>query len=148
MGAVMDQIKKLDNGKESDDLEKSISDFAGNKGDDKETKIDPPKPQESTDCVIFGYVPDGDGKIATLVLGTSNGGKLVYAGNVAPKLSDDEMKGLAESLKSIESERPIIRIEYAATWVQPKYTCRVNFGQRTKNGRLRDIQWNKLLGSI
>jgi hypothetical protein len=148
MGAVMDQIKKLDNGKESDDLEKSINDFAGNKGDEKEKKIDPPKPQESTDCVIFGYVPDRDGKIATLVLGTSNGGKLVYAGNVAPKLSDDEMKGLAESLKSIESERPIIRIEYAATWVQPKYTCRVNFGQRTKNGRLRDIQWNKLLGSI
>jgi ATP-dependent DNA ligase len=98
--------------------------------------------------VILGYVLDGNGKIATLVLGTSNSGKLVYAGNVAPKLSDDEMKGLAASLKSIESERPIIQIEFAATWVKPKYTCRVSFGQRAKSGRLRDIQWNKLLGSI
>jgi hypothetical protein len=148
MGAVMDQVKRLDNGNGTDDLEKSINDFAGNKGDEKDKKIDPPKPQESTDCVILGYVLDRDGKIATLVLGTSNSGKLVYAGNVAPKLSDDETKGLAASLKSIESERPIIQIELAATWVKPKYTCRVSFGQRTKSGRLRDIQWNKLLGSI
>jgi hypothetical protein len=149
MGAVMDEVKKLDNGKGTDDLEKSINDFAGNKGDEpKDKKVDPPKPQENADCVILGYVLGRDGKIATLVLGTSNSGRLVYAGNVAPKLPDDEMKRLAESLKSIESEQPIIRIEYAATWVKPKYTCRVSFGQRAKSGRLRDIQWNKLLGSI
>jgi hypothetical protein len=150
MAAVMNQVQKLDDGKGSDDLEKSIGDFAGKKGDEltDKPKVDPPKPQQNADCVILGYVLDRDGRVAMLVLGTASSGQLVYAGNVAPKLADDEMKGLAESLKSIESGRPIIRIEYEATWVQPKYTCRVSFGQRTKSGRLHDIEWSKLLGSI
>lgn len=150
MAAVMNQVQQLDDGKGSDDLEKSINDFAGKEGDEQpaKPKVDPPKPQQNADCVILGYVPDKDGRVATLVLGTASSGQLVYAGNVAPKLADDEMKVLAESLKSIESNRPIIRLEYEATWVQPKYTCQVTFGQRTKTGRLRDIEWSKLLGSI
>jgi hypothetical protein len=150
MGAIMDRVKKLDNGKESDDLEKSIGDFAGKKGDElnEKPKTAIAKPRENTDCVILGYLLDGEGGASTLLLGTASGGQLVYAGNVTPKLPADEMKTLTESLKSIESKRPIIRIDYDATWVQPKYTCRVTFGQRAKSGRLRDIEWSKLLGSI
>ena len=149
MGAVMDRVKKLDNGGGSDDLEKSISDFAG-KGDEltDQPKLEPPKPQQHADCVILGYVLDRDGRIATLVLGTASGGKLVYAGNVAPKLSDEEAKALIETLKSIKRGGPIIRIDYEAIWVQPKFTCRVNFGERAKTGRLRDMEWSKLLGRI
>ena len=39
-------------------------------------------------------------------------------------------------------------IDSDAIWVQPKYTCRVNFGQRTKEGHLREVEWEKMLGSI
>jgi hypothetical protein len=150
MGAVMDRVKKLDNGEGSGDLEKSIGDFAGSKGDElkEKPKTALPRPRENSDCVILGYLLDGEGRLSTLLLGAVHGGQLVYAGSVAPKLPADEMKSLAESLKLIESKRPIIRIEYEATWVQPKYTCRVSFGQRAKNGLLREIEWNKLLGSI
>jgi|tagenome__1003787_1003787.scaffolds.fasta_scaffold20947008_1 hypothetical protein len=150
MGAIMDRVKQLDNGEGSGDLEKSIGDFAGNKGDElkEKPKTALPKPRENTDCVILGYLLDGEGRLSTLLLGTVKGGQLVYAGNVAPKLPADEMKTLTESLKLIESKRPIIRIDYAATWVQPKFTCRVSFGQRAKSGLLRDIEWSKLLGSI
>lgn len=150
MGAIMDRVKKLDKGEGSGDLEKSIGDFAGSKGDElnQKPKTALPKPRENTDCVILGYLLNGEGRLSTLLLGAVHGGQLVYAGSVAPKLPADEMKTLAESLKLIQSKRPIIRIEYEATWVQPKYTCRVSFGQRAKSGLLRDIEWSKLLGSI
>jgi hypothetical protein len=35
-----------------------------------------------------------------------------------------------------------------ANWVQAKYTCRVSFGKRSKDGRLHQIEWDKMLGSI
>jgi hypothetical protein len=150
MGAVMNQVRKLDSGKQSDDLEKAVSDFAGSKGDELKDmpKAEPAKPHENADCVILGYVLDHNSGVATLLLGTADRGQLIYAGNVAPKLADYEMKSLVESLKSIETKRPVIQMEFEANRVQPKYACRVSFGQRTKGGRLRDIEWTKLLGSI
>src|SRR6185503_2365898 len=65
MGAVMDRVKKLDDGNGSDDLEKSIGDFAGKNGDElaDKPKADPPKPQQNADCVIIGYVLDRDGRV-------------------------------------------------------------------------------------
>ncbi len=150
MAAVMRQMQNMDDGKQADDLEKSVTDFAGDKGDGQKDKpkADPPKPQQNADCVILGYVLDRDGRLSTLLLGTAAGGQLVYAGNVAPKLSDDELKALAESLATIQAKKPIIKIEAEATWVQPRYTCRVGFTQRTKGGGLRDIEWDKMLGTI
>jgi hypothetical protein len=36
-------------------------------------------------------------------------------------------------------------MEADATWVEPKVTCRVSFGERLKGGKLRDIKWVSLL---
>jgi hypothetical protein len=44
--------------------------------------------------------------------------------------------------------KAFIPIEGNATWVEPKYACRVTFTERLKGGRLRDIQWDTLLGDI
>jgi hypothetical protein len=148
MGAVMEQVQKVD-GKE-EDLEKSINDFAGKKGDDPndKPKADPPKPKKNADCVILGYVLDHDGRLSSLVLGTADAGHLVYAGNVTPNLPADGMKQLLETLKSIVSLRPLIYVDYEAIWVQPKLTCRVNFAEKSNAGRLHNIEWDSLLGSI
>jgi hypothetical protein len=82
MGAVMNRVKELDNGKESDDLEKSISDFAGDKNVEPtdKPKTEPSKPRENTDCVILAYQLDRDGRVASLLLGTAHRGDLVFAG--------------------------------------------------------------------
>ena len=149
MGAVMDQVQKVE-GNGEDDLEQSINDFAGQNGEestDKE-KADPPKPKQTADCVIIGFQLYRDGRLASLVLGTEGNGQLIYAGNVSPKLSDDEMKSLTETLQSIATDRPLLHIEIEATWVKPNYACRVNFGERAKSGRLREIEWNTMLGNI
>jgi hypothetical protein len=150
MGAVMNRVKQLDSGEQDGDLEKSVSDFAG-KGDldDKnKPKPEPPKPINRTDCVILGYWLDANGQLTSLLLGTANRGELVYAGSVRPKLAESELKALTEMLKAIAINKPFIKIETEATWVQAKYTCRVIYGKRTKTGRLQDIEWEKLLGRI
>lgn len=150
MGAVMNRVKQLDSGAGSDDLEKSISDFAGSQDVEPKDKPkpEPPKPQNNTDCVILGYLLDRDGRLSTLLLGAADGGQLIYAGNVTPKLSDDELRSLGQMLQAIQINKPFIKIDAEATWVKPAYTCRVNFTERTKAGRLRDIEWNKMLGRI
>ncbi len=116
MGAVMDRVQKLDNGEGSDDLEESIGDFAGKEGDEpiEKPKADPPKPKQKADCVILGYVSSiATGALATLVLGTANGGQLVYAGNVTPKLSGRRNeKVLSHRSKRSRANGRVIRIEY------------------------------------
>ncbi len=154
MGAVMNRVKELDTGEQSDDLEKSISDFAGDKGvepNDKpkeSPKGEPDKAKEKADCVILGYELDRDGKVSSLLLGTAHRGDLVIAGWVTPNLSDNESKQLGRMLTAIQTQRPFIRTQEQANWVQAKFTCRVSFSKQSKDGRLHQIQWEKMLGSI
>jgi hypothetical protein len=150
MGAVMKRVQQLDSGNGSDDLEQSINDFAGKDGDESgvQAKAEEAKPKQTADCVILGYRADPDGRVSTLVLGTAEVGQLVYAGNVTPKLPPEQMQKLLAMLKSIESPRALIQIDYEAKWVQPMYACRVSYGERTRSGRLHEVEWSKLLGSI
>jgi hypothetical protein len=148
MGAVMEQMQKVE-GNGEDDLEKSINDFAGKNGEEStDSPKVPPKPKQTADCVVIGFQLHSDGSLASLVLGTASSGQLIYAGNVSPKLGDDEMKSLTQTLQSIVTNKPLLHIEIEATWVKPNYACRVNFGERAKSGRLRDIEWNTMLGNI
>ena len=98
--------------------------------------------------MILGFQVHRDGSLASLVLGTASSGQLIYAGNVSPRLGDDEMKSLTETLRSIVTNKPLLHIEIEATWVKPNYACRVNFGERAQSGRLRDVEWNTMLGNI
>jgi hypothetical protein len=151
MGAVMDRVKKLDSRGGSGNLEDAISDFAGSQDvvpGAELPKPKPSKPRSKTDCVILGYQLDREGRLATLLLGTAHRGALVYAGRVTPEMPDEELTALREALQAIKSMQAFISVEAEATWVQPKYTCRVSFGEQQKGGRLRDVRWDRLLGSM
>ncbi len=153
MGAVMDRMKKLDNGKGSDNLEDAVKDFAGKQNLDADNNnIEKPKPalpQQRADCVILGYQLDRDRRISSLVLGTASRSRLVFAGRVTPSLSDDEAEELLESLHAITVNKPFIRIPVEnMLWVQPKLTCRITYTEQFKDGRFRGLQWEKLLGAI
>lgn len=152
MGAVMDRVKKLDNGSGSDNLEDAVGDFAGNAdelADDKEElKKTPAAPRQRADCVILGYQTDREGKLDSLVLGTNNLGRLVFACRVRPELPPREMDELMEKLKAARSNRPLIAIQSdSAQWVKPHYACRVSFTKRG-NGRLYEVKWDAMLGPI
>ncbi|MCI0332029.1 MAG: hypothetical protein L0228_02235 [Planctomycetes bacterium] len=150
MGAVMDRAKELDS-RNDDDLEEAIGDFAGSQdaaAGGELPKATPPKPRTKSDCVILGYQVDRDGRLSTLLLGSARRGKLTYAGRVTPEMSDDELSSLLMELTAIKSLQPFISIEAEATWVKPKFTCRITYGERLKGGQLRDVKWDRLLGSM
>jgi hypothetical protein len=149
MGAVMDRAKQLDSRNGADNLEDAIGDFAGTgelEGEDLPKQ--PEKPRERTDCVILGYNVDRDGRLSSLVLGTAHKSALIFAGRVQPEMPEEERGKLLQQLKVIHVKQSFITIESEATWVQPKYTCRVTYGEKLKNGKLRDIKWDEMLGSI
>jgi hypothetical protein len=144
-GAVIDRVKQLDKGQGADNLEDAIDDFAGSEG---ELNPEPPKPREKADCVILGYQLDRDGRLKVLVLGTTHLGRLVYAGNVTPKMSGSERAKLLAQLAAIKSGAPLIPIQSDSTvWVKPKYACRVSYSNKER-GKLHDVQWDRMLGSM
>ena len=148
MGAVMDRAKELDS--RDQDLEEAIGDFAGKGGVEGGEVVPktPAKPRDKADCVILGYDTDREGQLNSLVLGAVNRGKLIYAGRVTPEMSDEESSSLLTELTASKTLQPFIAIEAEATWVKPKFTCRVTYGERLKGGQLRDIQWERLMGSM
>jgi hypothetical protein len=150
MGAVLSQMQKAED-KGADDLEDAVSDFANSQDLDSQQpkpKPVPARPRERADCVILGYRVGEEGRITMLILATSHHGKLVYAGHVVPQLSDEEMADLARKLNSVKTTRPFLPLHTTATWVDPKFTCRVTFRKRSQGGGLIDIQWDRLLGEL
>lgn len=150
MGAIMDRAKQLDSGDGADNLEDAVGDFAG-KGDltNGGAKAEPAKPLHNADCVILGYQLDRDGRLSALLLGSAYRDQLTYAGRVTPKLSEDELAKLLVQLSAIATKQPFISIQTDHTiWVQPKISCRVGFNQQMKDGSLRDIQWDSLMGTM
>lgn len=155
MGAVMDRVKELDS-QGSDNLEDAVKDFAGTQdttgdGDLNAPAIPKPeeKPRQNSDCVILGFQLDRDGALSTLVLGTAYHNRLTFAGTVTPKLAEDEAKELVQSLQAIKSDRPLVKVStVSAFWVRPVYTCRVTTTEQTKDGLLKSIEWDQLLGTM
>lgn len=147
MGAVMDRAKELES--RNADLEEAVGDFAGKADvEPDESKAEPEKPRDKADCVILGYDVDREGRLDTLLLGTSHRGELIYAGRVKPEMSDEELATLLKLLVATKTRRSFIPIEAEGTWVEPKFTCRITYGEKQKGGRLRDLRWDRLLGGM
>lgn len=149
MGAVMDRAKQIDS--RTDDLEEAIGDFAGKEGMDEDGgsfKMTPEKHREKADCIILGYSVDRAGRLDTVVLGAVHRGKLTFAGRVSPEMSEEARSSLLVELMAIKTLQPFIVAEANATWVKPKFTCRVTYGEKLRNGQLREVKWDALLGSI
>jgi hypothetical protein len=143
MAAVMDRAKQVA-ANEADSLEEAIGDFAGT----ADGLIAPEKPRQKADCVILGYQLDKDDRLSSLVLGTTHLGRLVHAGTVDLEMSSRERSELLRMLSSIRTSKPLLPIESDRTyWVKPQYTCRVTYTQKDR-GKLSEIEFDKLLGTI
>ncbi len=145
MGAVMDRAKQLDGADQS--LEEAMGDFAGSASIDGE-EVKPQKLRRKADCVIIGYQADRDGRLEMLVLATVNGKRLMAVGTVRPEMSERDRSDLLETLRAIHRTDPFIAVESEAIWVEPKIACRITYGERLKGGKLRDLQWDTLLGAM
>jgi hypothetical protein len=150
MGAVMDRAKELDS-RNDGELDEAIGDFAGSQNTDGAgdlPKATPPKPRDKTDCVILGYEVDREGRLSSLVLGAVHKSELIYAGRVTPELSAEENAELLGALAAAKTLQPFITMETDATFVKPQFTCRVTYGERLKSGQLREVKWERLIGTV
>jgi hypothetical protein len=148
MGAVMDRAKEIES-RNDGELDDAIGDFAGRANAEGDLpKAEPPKPREKADCVILGYEVDREGRISSLVLGAVHKKELMYAGRVTPELSSEENAELLRALVASKTLQPFITMETQATFVKPQFTCRVTYGERLKSGQLRDVKWERLLGTV
>jgi hypothetical protein len=149
MGAVMSRMQQIE-GEGADNLEEAVGDFAGSQNLDPDAgrPAPPPKPRENVDCVILGYRLDAVGRLNSVVLATAYRRKLVYAGYVTPKLSDEEREELTNRLIAAKTDRPFLTIQTTAVWVEPILSCRVSYTKRSDTGRILDPQWEELLGQI
>lgn len=143
-----------------DSLEDAVNEFAGSQnveaGDGDAERSDSQSAErdaddqhrETIDCAIVGYRLDDRGRVAVLVLAAPHRGRLAYAGWVRPELDEAPMIDLAERLRREHTEQPVLQLHLPADWVWPKYACRVTYSQRLPDGRLTDIEWDGLNGTV
>jgi len=151
MGAMASQMQKAGKGSH-DNLEDAVADFAGSQnleeGEAKAPPVPPKPPREETDCIILGYRASQDGQIHALLLGTSKGKKLVFAGTVNPPKDDPNFATLTQQLAAAKTDMPFLPLHTDATWVEPKFTCRVSYNSQEKDGRLVGLRWEEYSGPI
>ena len=101
--------------------------------------------------VIGGYSRSGvRGKpFSSLLLGTFENGKLIYAGKVGTGFDSGDFTSLAKEFKSLERSRsPFEEVpapeRKGAVWLEPKLVAQVAFTERTRDGRLRHPSYQGL----
>ena len=148
MGAIIDQAQDM--AEENDkSLEEAVGDLAGKAElDDKKKPAE--KVREREDCIIIGYMANSTGKIQTLFLAAERYSKLSYAGSVPARgLPDQDLEELLTKLSDSKTYRPFVRISIdGATWVKPKYLCRVSYRRKGKQGGLFGAKLEDLLGQV
>jgi bifunctional non-homologous end joining protein LigD len=102
------------------------------------------KCRQEAEFVIGGYSRSAaKGRpFSALLLGTFEGGDLVYAGKVGTGFSSRDLETLALRFKPLEQPRSafveVPREERkGAVWLEPKLVCEVKFVEWTRDGRLR-----------
>lgn len=79
---------------------------------------------------------------SSLLLGTFEDGKLIYAGKVGTGFDSATMAILSSRFKPLHrAATPFVDVPVSerkgAVWLEPKLVCAVNYAERTRDGRLR-----------
>lgn len=104
--------------------------------------------RQTIDALILGFEMAQDGSVDRLLLATEYNGRLYYAGRVVPRLTEEEAKDLPRRFLAARSPRPFVNVPGSATWLQPRFTCRVTYNRRVESGMLQGIMWEEMLGEI
>ncbi|MGD0165985.1 MAG: non-homologous end-joining DNA ligase [Gaiellaceae bacterium] len=111
------------------------------------------KHEKIQEVVVGGWHPGAgrrSGQIGSLLVGTYDGNRLVYAGRVGTGFSENELANLRSLLVPIERPTPpffgeLPRAETSdAHWVEPRLVAEARFSGWTAEGRLRQAVWRGL----
>jgi hypothetical protein len=137
----------------ADNLEDAVKDFTGEAGvedEQKALKMLPP-----LDCVVLGYVPDIDNRtgevvdIQSFALAAEVKGKLRYVGMVSVlSLPIEERRLLLGQMERARRDRPLVRCDQAARWLEPRFSCRVRYKNWTSTDKLNDPRFEMMLADL
>ncbi|MEM8946369.1 MAG: hypothetical protein AAGD11_14450 [Planctomycetota bacterium] len=149
MGAIMEQAQNVA-AEDEKSLEEAIGDFAGKAELEAEKQKAAKNKREKEDCIIIGYMASSTGEIQTLFLAAERYARLSYAGSVPARgIADADMEELILKLSAAKSHRPFVKVSIdGATWVKPKYLCRVSYRRKGKQGGLFGAKLEDLLGEV
>ncbi|MEM8866402.1 MAG: hypothetical protein AAGF31_12725 [Planctomycetota bacterium] len=104
--------------------------------------------RKKADVLILGYHLDRNNLISEFLVASEVNGTLFYGGRVIPVFTPDESMHLVERLRLAHAPRPTVSAPDGATWLQPRFTCRISYDKRVESGRLQGIAWEEMLGEI
>jgi len=138
---------------DSDSLEDAINDFTGEAG--VEDPQEAMKLLPSIDCAVLGYVPDIDNKTGQVVdvqaflLAAEVKGKLRYVGTVSVlSLPVEERRLLLTQMLRAQRDRPLVRCDQAARWLEPRFSCRVRYKKWSPSDKLTDPRFEMMLADL
>ena len=133
-------------------LEEAVQDFAGQAGNvegagdqQKKTKPEPEIARQTSDCLIIGFEMNELEQISKLHLATEKMGRFVYAGSLEPDFDPAVAQQLKYNLTHARAGSPLVQTGVVANWVQPRFPVRISYTAQAGNGRLREMQIEKLL---
>jgi hypothetical protein len=148
--AQMAQLRKLDElngindgGKITNDGDRIIPD-----------PLIPPKPDtppptpKTAPVVILGFQTNDTGALTGLAVARVRDGKPIYAGVVAPRLSEKDTQKLLSRLKRLQRDDPVmsdLKSAVGATWVEPRVGCEVDYAVEGSDGSLGGMVFKDLL---
>jgi bifunctional non-homologous end joining protein LigD len=99
------------------------------------------KRHQDMPCVVFGFVPDEEGRRdfrALVIAAPGAGGALRCVGKVGSGFDEDARAIVNAYLWSHPAAKPVVACEYRqARWVEPSLYCTVRCIDRTSDGKLR-----------
>lgn len=116
--------------------------------DPNESKPPAELQRKEIDALVVGYQASENGRIDHLLLATEHRGRLFYAGRVTPELEPEEAAEFFAKLRQSHAPRPFITVPATATWVQPRFTCRITYDKRVESGMLQGMLWEALMGEV
>jgi ribosomal protein L40E len=141
-----------DKAKGADSLEGAVNDFAGEADADglgaAGASMEDAKPREKLECLVIGYHAGKSGGIQGLLLATDVAGKLTFVGQVQPELEASEAIDLLKKFEQNHSSRPLVKTSLTATWLRPRFTCRVTYSDWPNGQRPKELQWDQMLDEV
>jgi bifunctional non-homologous end joining protein LigD len=95
------------------------------------------KRQETSPCVVVGYLINDQNQLRSLVIAAEKDGILTHVGQVGSGLTGELCDTLLARLRTIARKEPVVSCSVKGHWVEPQLYCLVRFMERTRDGHFR-----------
>ncbi|MEQ8849621.1 hypothetical protein [Botrimarina sp.] len=132
-----------------DELADAVNEFGSSVGVEDEKKADQAaKPRRKLETVVIGFRTDSDEQLSELLLAADRYGELAYVGAVRPELERRERTELLWKMQESTAPRPLVKTSQSATWLRPRFMCRVTYTEWPRGRRPQDLEWDTLLDEV